>query len=557
MAAQSAQGKDSTFDYPKLRKVIKTDADNADSEHNVFWDVKFYPYGTDPNSRPVFALANRTSLLVYRIDQDRHREQDIKLLQALAVSSGETFDEDFVSLSWAHLDQAEPLLIGGGDSGLLRVFDVRKGDLKATLIGHGRGTINDLATHPIYPWIVASASQDTSIRIWDLRRWNSKHEPQCVVICGHGHGHSESVLSVSWHDNGRYLITGAHDHRICVWTVPDLSPGSAFWKEISPAERKRSSEEIRIIYYPHFTTSAVHMNVVDCVRFYGDTIFSKAAEEHKIVWWSITGFNSDTPPPDAVLAPKMEEHLDTRNGFTRTYTTSSDGVQSLQTREVYENMLPYTRLLEFQADDCEPFFIRFGLLKPSSQYPDLHPMLAIGNTKSQVFFWNLRALEIGDDKHPPKPKQIRRRKGMPQRVDHLAESSSVSMNSFASPSRSSSLAYDNSTDASTPFSEPAFSNTLENNIPSIAPSNTQTPDRVRFALHRPSSPLTQAHYRRDIPDFKEDTVTARSVAWSNDGRWCVVAAESQAAHPKSKKVMQIGAAAVFGRWLPQDSKDAR
>lgn len=557
MASPSVPGKDSAFDYPKLRKVIKTDADNPDTAHNVFWDVKFYPYDTDPNARPVFALANRTSLLVCRIDQDKHREQEINILRALSISSGETFDEDFVSLAWSYLEPEQPLLIGGGDSGLLRVFDVQRGDLDATLIGHGRGTINDLATHPIYPWIVASASQDTSIRIWDLRRWTSRHQPQCVVICGHGHGHSESVLSVSWHDNGRYLITGAHDHRICVWTIPDLSPESTFWNEISSAQRKRSSAEVRIIYFPHFTTSAVHMNVVDCVRFYGDTIFSKAAEEHKIVWWSITGFNSDAPPPDPVLAPKMEEYLDTRNGFTRSNTIDSAEVQHLTTKEIYKDMLPYTRLLEFQADDCEPFFIRFGLLKPSSQFPNIHPMLAIGNTKSQVFFWNLHALEIGDDKHPPKPKQIRKRKGMPSRLDHLAESSSVSMNSFASPSRSSSLALDNSTDATTPFSEPAFGNTTENNTPSIAPGNTPTPDRTRFPLHRPSSPLTRAHYRRDIPDFKQDTVTARTVAWSNDGRWCVVAGESQAAHPKSKKVMQIGAAALFGRWLPQDSKDAR
>ena len=552
---------DEAFRYPKVRKVIKTDLDNPDYKDNVFWDVEFYPYDTEHGADPIFALANRSSLLICRISEseDKDKDHEVNVLRSLSVASGETFREDYISICWAFLDQGEPLLLGAGESGLIRVFDVVEGELKTTLIGHGQSSINDLATHPIYPWIVASASEDASVRVWDLRRYDHRHESPCVVICGHGHGHRESVLSVSWHDNGRYLITGAHDHRVCIWTVPDLSPDSCFWEEISPSQRKRSSGEVRVIHYPHFTTSAVHSNYVDCVRFFGDTVFSKAAEEHKIVWWSITGFNSKAPPPDPVLAPKTEEHLDTRNGFTRSYTVSDSGVHTLATKGVYKNRLPYTRLLELHADHCGPFFIRFSLLKPSARHPDIHPMLAIGNTTSKAFFWDLHALEIGDDTQSRQKRQTKAKtkKGIAQRLDRYRDSS---VNSDGpSPSHSSSVPPDNSTDVTSQSEYPLAPNTANSLGPprqSLQPSAGTQPDRERFPLHNPHTSLKQAH--KVVPldgEFKgQDHLTARSVAWSADGKWCVVAGETQMKVARQAEQRQIGAAVVLGRWTGDGEK---
>lgn len=53
--------------------------------------------------------------------------------------------------------------------------------------------VNDLATSPVNPYIIASASDDTSVRIWSVEE---KHRSQpCLCILA-GEGHSWNLLSV-------------------------------------------------------------------------------------------------------------------------------------------------------------------------------------------------------------------------------------------------------------------------------------------------------------------------------------------------------------------------
>ena len=484
------------FELPKLKKILKTDLENPDSEANQFWDAKFYPFDNRPEAPAIFAILNNNNILVCRVSATPNTE--IEMLKVLSVNEGDQFRSKFCAGTWAFVTPDRPLLLGAGDAGVIRVFDVVSGELKTSLLGHGVGVINDLATHPKYPWIVASASHDTSVRIWDLRRLDNKYESPCVVICGHGSGHRESVLTVSWHGCGRYIATGAHDHRVCVWTLPDLSPESSFWEEISASQRKRSSDEVRIIYYPHFITSAVHTNFVDCVRFWGDLIISKASgQEAKIVLWSITGFNSHTSPPDAILAPKTEEHLDTRNGFMHTHTIDGRGVHKTEIPEIYETKLPYTRLLEFDVKHIDPFFLRFDLLKPTPTHPDLHPTLAIGNTKSQVFFFDLLALELGYNPlatSPIKRKQAPK-KGLAIPIDRsTTTTTSRSDSTTPSLSRSSSLQHPST---SLPISDgPTNPGTRPPHLPPAQPPHPPPPN-IYLQSHR-FSPAILPHARRGM-----------------------------------------------------------
>ena len=58
---------------------------------------------------------------------------------------------------------------------------------------HAKQEINDLATCPTNPSLIASASQDTTVRIWSLDPADEKQP--CVCILG-GEGHSSGLLTV-------------------------------------------------------------------------------------------------------------------------------------------------------------------------------------------------------------------------------------------------------------------------------------------------------------------------------------------------------------------------
>ena len=61
-----------------------------------------------------------------------------------------------------------------------------------TFIGHGDG-INDVATSPADPSIIASAADDTTIRVWSLSRAHRKQP--CVALLA-GEGHQWNLLTV-------------------------------------------------------------------------------------------------------------------------------------------------------------------------------------------------------------------------------------------------------------------------------------------------------------------------------------------------------------------------
>lgn len=77
--------------------------------------------------------------------------------------------EEFYACAWT-LDAATaaPLLLLAGKTGRLAAVDAAAGVLRACLEGHG-SAINDVAVHPARPQLVATASRDHSLRLWNLR----------------------------------------------------------------------------------------------------------------------------------------------------------------------------------------------------------------------------------------------------------------------------------------------------------------------------------------------------------------------------------------------------
>jgi platelet-activating factor acetylhydrolase IB subunit alpha len=79
---------------------------------------------------------------------------------------------------------------------------------KYTLQGH-RGKITKLVLHPFYN-IVASASEDASIRIWDYDSGEQEHTLK---------SHSGIVNFIAFNPNGKQLASCSTDLSIKLWNL--------------------------------------------------------------------------------------------------------------------------------------------------------------------------------------------------------------------------------------------------------------------------------------------------------------------------------------------------
>ncbi|KAF2222732.1 WD40-repeat-containing domain protein [Elsinoe ampelina] len=506
------------------------------------YDVKFYPY-TQPDEDPVFAVVAARDVYVYRPSADP--KDPVEMLRAFRDPQP---DASLNSLVWSQdLQTGDPLIcFGGAGAGNIKIVNVVKDEFVRNLTGHG-GAINDLAISPLSPNILASASADYSIRIWNLDPTLSKQP--CAAILASPDAHKQSVLAIAFHSRGAYLLSGGTDTMINMWAVPEV-PG-----------RFAGSDKVDRIYFPLFSSTEVHSDYVDCLRFHGDLIFSHAAfttmdDKHKnnsILLWKIDGFSSAAPVPDKPPMPELGKS--TRSAFGGRFQ----------------------RLLTFDMPNSSPFYMRFSLF----DRPDYHPILVMGNEKSRFSFWDLYALERESDMsaEPSGPRKYKKKRGgyRPRRGP-LKRDTSVSTTKDSTPGAGNETdrddyetanednEEDHSDDEAPTITEDTPS--MGTKTPSIAPSegrNTpaanghegsatptitagrakpspkkkargkstqQKAKESRFDVGDAFRPL-HPHHTITVPKYN---FTVRQVAWSNCGKWCVATGE-------------VGIMCVFRRWV--------
>ncbi|KAL3962944.1 hypothetical protein ACCO45_004467 [Purpureocillium lilacinum] len=264
-----SQSNDAAFELPRLRSSFSIDGAGHDGHAGEFFDIKFCPF-QPLNCDPVFAALSTRNIFLCRLSRDSRDTNPCGMINIIRDDDDEAIN---CCCTWVRdaIDQTPYICVGGSDA-KVKIYGI-DGRLIECFVGHGDG-INDLTTSPVDSSIIASASDDTSVRLWSI---NPVHQMQpCLSILA-GEGHTSKLLTVAFHDTGRYLLSAGHDQAISLWTVPSLSTHAID----TPFQ----------VHYPHFSTTAVHSGIVDCVSFYGDQVLSRACYEDAIVLWRIEGFS--------------------------------------------------------------------------------------------------------------------------------------------------------------------------------------------------------------------------------------------------------------------------
>lgn len=135
-------------------------------------------------------------------------------------------------------------LIIAGESGVIKILDVKNGVLDSYLIGH-TGAIRDLQVFDNY---LVTCSEDSSLRIWDLIKM------QCIQTMGGLLGHKDFILSLDITKDGKMIVSTGVDCTIRQWKIRD------FKKYFN--------------YNPFSIFKNILKNQITCVRYYGNMILS-------------------------------------------------------------------------------------------------------------------------------------------------------------------------------------------------------------------------------------------------------------------------------------------
>ncbi|KAG0748826.1 hypothetical protein G6F62_000764 [Rhizopus arrhizus] len=90
------------------------------------------------------------------------------------------------------------------DEGLEQVTPILK------LSGHGRSKVGQVLFHPAAENVLASASTDLTIKLWDIEKGLEKQEMT---------GHTELIQSLAWNYNGSLLATTCRDKKLRIFDV--------------------------------------------------------------------------------------------------------------------------------------------------------------------------------------------------------------------------------------------------------------------------------------------------------------------------------------------------
>ena len=146
----------------------------------------------------------------------------------------------------------ESFIASGSLSKVIRLADLTSGSMTHTLFGHSM-SITSLKWMPGRDKLLASASLDGTIRVWDVRMANSElfilnHQ---IPSLDYGERNRIYCNSLIFSPDGSTLYASGNDDRISVWNIYSGSSINLSWKQKVYHHTNKSQKNIQMAINEH------------------------------------------------------------------------------------------------------------------------------------------------------------------------------------------------------------------------------------------------------------------------------------------------------------------
>ncbi|KAF1835053.1 WD repeat-containing protein [Decorospora gaudefroyi] len=201
----------------KVAEVKVEDDEDDDSEGPTITTLK-------PHTRTIhtFQFSPHDANALYSASYDSSvRKLDLAKGTAIQVYAPADAQEE-APLSGLEIskDSAHTLYFSTLD-GQFGIYDMRTPSTTATLFQLSDKKIGGFTLHPLRPHLVATASLDRTLKIWDLRKVEGKGEDRAPALLG-AHTSSLSVSHAAWSSAG-HVATASYDDTIKIHSFVDCT----------------------------------------------------------------------------------------------------------------------------------------------------------------------------------------------------------------------------------------------------------------------------------------------------------------------------------------------
>ncbi|KAL2260493.1 hypothetical protein VTK26DRAFT_5485 [Humicola hyalothermophila] len=200
--------------------------DDEDDEEAELPDPVISAFKTHSRTISSFHFSPIDVNAVYSASYDSSiRKLDLAKEVSTQVFAPVDADED-LPISAIDMPSTEPnVIIFSTLQGSLGRHDLRTKPSDAELWGLTDQKVGGFSLHPVHPYLVATASLDRTLKIWDLRKITGRGEQRRPTLLG-THESRLSVSHASWSAAG-HVATSSYDDRIKIYNFPDAGKWAA------------------------------------------------------------------------------------------------------------------------------------------------------------------------------------------------------------------------------------------------------------------------------------------------------------------------------------------